>query len=97
MKNNVFHFLKIVERDYPEKFIQLLEVEYEESDLESFINHVEVENFNVLSFKKSLLPVFKYTTNTLHSSNPVIGEIALDNTSGNISVFDGSIWQPIQH
>ena len=92
-------FLKDLNVTFPEKVLKLIEIDYTDEELLDYIEERTIEAFQPLDFRSALTikKVFmessmsqSITTNI--NSNPNIGELVLDQTTGKLSVYDGSVW-----
>lgn len=95
MNISVHDFLDELEELYPEKFLQLLGMDYNENSLKLFIVNKNVVDFDLAEFKRFMdISTFDKHVPYSHKINqaPIIGEIHLDSKTGEMKIFDGSVW-----
>lgn len=99
---NVSDFLSDLKRDYPERLLQLLDVEYKDEELLDYISERTTRDFYVplfrdgIAIKRVLMDsIGSPQINTVKSQQPITGEMALDQITGEIMVYDGSCWMTV--
>lgn len=92
-------FLSDLKRDYPERLLKLFEIEYRDEELLDYISERKVSDFypelfrDGISLKRNIFnDIGSPQIKTRLDNNPITGDMALDQTTGNIMVYDGSIW-----
>ena len=100
--DNVSDFLSDLKRDYPERLLQLFEVEYKDEELLDYISDRSTKDFYTplfrdgIAIKRVLMDSFgSPQINTVKSQQPITGEMALDQLTGEIMVYDGSCWTSV--
>jgi len=88
--------------EYPEVEFTLLELKYTPDDLIRFIklNDIcSIKDFNIEEFKEFLfsknLSKNQTRISCVMAPNPNIGDLAVDNETGNIVIFNGVDWVAI--
>lgn len=105
-------FLEELENEFPEKLIELFEIEYSSTQLELYLNskNLNPSSFVPLDFKISqgfdkvfgTVPVGQDTrklsgTYTLdHLNSYSVGDIVYDENESRIKIFDGTSWVNVQ-
>ena len=99
MYNSAQDFIYDLNQKYPERLVILLEVDYTEDELLDYVCDRTVDDFYPQLFRDGILikrglvngiktPQIK----TYKEQDPISGEIALDRVTGQVMVFDGSVW-----
>ena len=91
--NNTKDFLSDLKLDYPERLLQLLDVEYKDEELLDYISDRSTEDFYVPLFRDGIAvkrvlmnSVGSPQINTVKSQQPITGEI---------KVYNGSYWKSV--
>jgi len=97
--DNINDFLSELKRDYPERLLQLLDIEYKDEELLDYISDRTTKDFypplfrDGISTKRALMDsISSPQVTTYKPNNPITGEMALDRTTGQVMVYDGSVW-----
>ncbi len=102
MYNSTKRFISDLKRDYPERLLQLLEIEYKDEELLDYVSERTTNDFypplfrDGLAVKRVLMDsIGSPQIKTYQSSQPITGEMALDRVTGQIMVYDGNMWMTV--
>jgi hypothetical protein len=94
-------FLDILAEEYPEKYLQIHDLKFSESDLNNYLSIHKNINIDVNSFKNylgipTLINVKFQSYNMMNNSNnAVVGDIAMNNSDNQLYVYNGTEWSLI--
>ncbi|RLC45033.1 MAG: hypothetical protein DRH57_08685 [Candidatus Cloacimonadota bacterium] len=98
-------FIYDLNQKYPERLVVLLEVDYTEDELLDYVEYKSVDDFypqlfrDGLALKRAIIINEKNPTISFHGhiQNPAMGEMALDQATGLLSIYDGCIWVQVDN
>ena len=92
-------FLKALNETFPEKVLKLIEIDYMDEELLEYVEERTIEVFqpehfrSAINVKRALMEsISPDMININTNSTPNVGEMVLDQTTGKLSVYDGSVW-----